>query len=217
MPYNVSHSCGSRCDYYGFPVFPITVSISDNRQSLCMPFHCIFLYKYGQFSKHTGCILAKWGDMAWILYSNLQYNMISFIIVLYCTVHRIHAISPHFAKMHPVCFKIHSVIGQKWLVWSLLLKHYLVVFCFCQMQTRIIPNVTVLRWPSSVTETRDRCLVRMETCRSRSSLSRWNAAKLFMANRSCSLFRCVSVCTEPLAVAISPYGWLMTHYGWLAG
>jgi len=22
---------------------------------------------------------------------------------------------------------------------------------------------------------------------------------------------------EPLAVAVSPYGWLMTHYGWLAG
>ena len=22
---------------------------------------------------------------------------------------------------------------------------------------------------------------------------------------------------EPQAVAVSPYGWLMTHYGWLAG
>jgi len=22
---------------------------------------------------------------------------------------------------------------------------------------------------------------------------------------------------EPRAVAVSPYGWLMTHYGWLAG
>jgi len=22
---------------------------------------------------------------------------------------------------------------------------------------------------------------------------------------------------ESLAVAVSPYGWLMTHYGWLAG
>jgi len=23
--------------------------------------------------------------------------------------------------------------------------------------------------------------------------------------------------TEPLAVAVTPYGWLMTHCGWLAG
>jgi len=30
------------------------------------------------------------------------------------------------------------------------------------------------------------------------------------------LFYC-SLNLEPLALAISPYGWLMTHYGWLAG
>jgi len=26
-----------------------------------------------------------------------------------------------------------------------------------------------------------------------------------------------TLCLEPQAVAVSPYGWLMTHYGWLAG
>jgi len=27
----------------------------------------------------------------------------------------------------------------------------------------------------------------------------------------------LSLKLEPLAVAVSPYGWLMTHCGWLAG
>ena len=30
----------------------------------------------------------------------------------------------------------------------------------------------------------------------------------------CERFR---VLIEPQAIAVSPYGWLMTHYGWLAG
>jgi len=29
--------------------------------------------------------------------------------------------------------------------------------------------------------------------------------------------RLTHVWIEPQAVAVSPYGWLMTHYGWLAG
>jgi len=38
--------------------------------------------------------------------------------------------------------------------------------------------------------------------------------KLFQLNARHSLGKHV---LEPLAVAVSPYGWLMTHYGWLAG
>jgi len=39
-------------------------------------------------------------------------------------------------------------------------------------------------------------------------------------DRSLRRFGMIPACdthVEPLAIAVSPYGWLMTHYGWLAG